>query len=202
MLLERQGSKPWRSFCVFLLGVAIAFCARYIFTHTFYIPSSSMEPTVSEGQRVWISPSAKQYKRGDIIVFKSSVDFDNGGTPSRSSSNAFLQWLGFEKRNNQYLKRIIGVGGDKISCDAIGKQMTLNGQVVSEPYLEPSKELCQSVFHVEVPSDHYWVEGDNRDHSSDSRSHLGSPGGGFIDQDDVIGQAQRIIFPLSQQKKL
>jgi signal peptidase I len=64
----------------------------------------------------------------------------------------------------------------------------LNGEPLDEPYLPPGTPASTDSFDVAVPDGRWWLMGDNRDVSEDSRAHLGSPGGGTVPTDVVIGR--------------
>jgi signal peptidase I len=64
-------------------------------------------------------------------------------------------------------------------------------------YLYPGNAPSEQRFDVVVPAGKLWVMGDHRAASSDSRAHLGDPGGGFVPEDRVIGRAFAVIWPFS-----
>lgn len=99
------------------------------------------------------------------------------------------------------MKRVIGVGGDRVQCcDAQGR-MTVNGSPLDEPYaVVPPGELRASGvdFDVDVPQGSLWVMGDNRYRSRDSRFHQDEPGEGFVAEDEVVGRAFVVASPLNR----
>ena len=97
-----------------------------------------------------------------------------------------------------YVKRVIGLPGDRVvCCDAAGR-LTVNGQQVAEPYLYPGDTPSDSKFSIEVPAGRLWLMGDHRSKSADSRSLLGAPGGGMVPLERVIGRPVQIIWPLDR----
>ena len=95
----------------------------------------------------------------------------------------------------EYLKRVIAVAGDRVSCCQAGK-VTVNGTPIEEPYV-PAAAADDLAFDVQVPPDRLWVMGDNRNRSSDSRAHIGDPGGGFVPTSRVQGTVEAVIWPPS-----
>jgi signal peptidase I len=95
---------------------------------------------------------------------------------------------------NDYVKRVIGLPGERIACcDAKGR-LTVNGFPLDEPYLGGGR-ASDTPFDIRVPPGRYWVMGDNRDDSGDSRSHLGDPGGGTVPRDNVVGRVVSVWWP-------
>jgi signal peptidase I len=93
------------------------------------------------------------------------------------------------------VKRVIGLPGDRvICCDAAGR-VTVNGKALTEPYIGENKP-SDLVFDVKVPADSYWVMGDNRPNSTDSRYHQDLPTGGFVPRSVVVGNAFIISWPI------
>ena len=192
-----------------LLGVALilALVVKTFFVQAFYIPSGSMEPTLIKNDRILVekvSYWAGDIDRGDVVVFD-----DPGGwlsdEQSSEPSNALQQGLeviGLYPSGGHLVKRVIGIGGDEVGYCSGATRVTVNGELINEPYLpgagegfevpENGKPGCTT---VQVPKDELWVMGDNRAHSADSRAHTGSDGGGSISVDEVVGKDWLIVWP-------
>ncbi len=76
--------------------------------------------------------------------------------------------------------------------------ITVNGAVLDEPYLAPGTAPSDVPFDVEVPDGAMFLLGDARADSADSRDHLGSPGGGMVPRERVVGEVSRIVWPLAR----
>ena len=192
-----------------LLGVALvlALIVKTFFVQAFYIPSGSMEPTLVENDRILVekvSYWAGDIDRGDVVVFD-----DPGGWLSDEQSseptNALqkgLELIGLYPSGGHLVKRVIGVGGDVVGYCSGATKVTVNGELIDEPYLpgggqgfetpRKSKPGCST---MSVPDDELWVMGDNRAHSADSRAHTGESGGGTISVDEVVGKDWLIVWP-------
>ncbi|MCK8436000.1 signal peptidase I [Streptomyces sp. D2-8] len=151
----------------------------------FQIPSGSMEQGLRIGDRVLVNKLAYRFgaapQRGDIVVFDGTGYFGHA----------------------DYVKRVVGVGGDHVVCCDREGSIQVNGRPVDESgFLYPGDSPSTVPFDVVVPGGTLFVLGDHRSHSSDSRDHLGSPGGGMIPVDDVIGRADGIIWPFGHATRL
>ena len=205
-------------------ALIIAVIIRSLIIQPFYIPSSSMEPTLLVGDRLFVTKYSYGYskhsfpfsppilkkrimfnspKRGDVVVFKTPAD-----------------------NRTDYIKRLIGLPGDKVQF--INHNLYLNSsEILKSKILNKSKIFCGSksieVYKFEeklpngkifytvylkdysyqnsdvfiVPKDHYFFLGDNRDCSKDSR-YLSSVG--YVHKDNLVGKAQFIFF--SSDKKV
>src|ERR1700744_1175736 len=174
----------------------------------FYIPSGSMQNTLEIGDRVLVNKLSFEFgtiHRGDIVVFSGDGTGDPGVSPP--STNFFSRFgqsvesmFGFAKGQNDFIKRVIGLPGDKVACcDAQGR-LTVNGVALNEKsYLYPGNPPSQQRFSVTVPADSLWVMGDHRDVSYDSRGHrYGFPRGGASPERALGGRAFIKIWPVSQ----
>lgn len=163
-----------------LIFLVINLLLTFIFAST-KIFGQSMEPNLSPGERV-LSWRFKNIRRGNIIIFKS---------PSNSKE--------------YYIKRVIGLPGDKITMK--NDQLYINQQKQKEPYLNVFKQLSpelnqqkltpnftlKKLLHTnQVPANSYFVMGDNRQISEDSRSY------GFIKRKDIIGVAFFKFWPIGR----
>jgi signal peptidase I len=157
-----------------LLGMAITRASGF---RSFEVPSESMERTIWRGDRIvadfWYYDS-RTPERDDVIVFKSKDTF--------------------------FVKRVIAVGGDTIS----GKDgfVSLNGQTLVEPFVEHRESHTTSLSNtfgpITVPRDKFFVMGDNRDVSLDSRY----PSFGLVDKSSILGKTLYIFASSRQGKKI
>jgi signal peptidase I len=173
----------------------------------FFIPSGSMQNTLNINDRVLINKLVYDFRgihRGDIVVFNGDGSWDPGPVPA--SSNVFSEFVdnlgsmfGFGHPGTIYVKRVIGLPGDRVvCCDARGR-ITVNGVPLAESsYLFPGDVPSQIRFDIVVRPGRLWVMGDHRDISDDSRGHLGDPGGGTVPESAVLGRVFVIIWPASR----
>ena len=131
------------------------------------IEGTSMEPTLSSGDVVLLTKTSN-FKRGDLC--------------------------GFTWNNKLLIKRVIGLPGDMIEIDTDGN-IYLNGEKMEEPYAE-QKALgeCDLEFPFQVPPEQYFVVGDMRENSIDSRNSLI----GCIPKDQIVGKVFFRIWPLNK----
>jgi signal peptidase I len=201
-----------------IYALIIALIIRSIIIQPFYIPSSSMEPNLLVGDRLFVSKFSYGYskhsfpfsppifkgrifssepKRGDVIVFKTPAD-----------------------NRTDYIKRLVGLPGDKIQF--INTNLYINNSEVLKSRISkndiifcgkkiidvftfeevlPNKKIHNTVYSKKytyedsdifiVPDDHFFFLGDNRDCSKDSR-YLSSVG--YVHKDNLVGKAQFIFF--------
>ena len=199
-------------------ALIIALIIRSLLIQPFYIPSSSMEPTLLVGDRLFVTKYSYGYskhsfpfsppilkkriffndpKRGDVVVFKTPVD-----------------------NRTDYIKRLIGLPGDKIQF--IDSNLYINNSEIIKSRISKNdkifcgnktidvytfqENLSNGKSHITVyskdfpfqnsdiftvPEDHYFFLGDNRDCSKDSR-FLTSVG--YVNKDNLVGKAQFIFF--------
>ena len=209
----RQASRrrSWWSDLPFLvlLTLVIAALIRTFLVQPFYIPSGSMENTLQRGDRVLVDKVSYRFgdiRRGDVVVFNGlnsftpEVQSQPAGNLLQRSLRAVAAAVGVAPPGEQdFIKRVIGIPGDRVRCCDSKGRVTVNGVGINErPYLYPGDAPSESTFDVKVPKGRLWVMGDHRSSSADSRSHLGDPGGGTVPEDKVIGRAFSVVWPPSR----
>ena len=204
---DKKESLPvWQeSLLLLAIALVLAIGIKFFFVQAFYIPSPSMEPMFIKNDRILVQKVSywgdKGPKRGDIVVFKDPgkwLDADETRTASNPITKT-LEAVGLYPSGGHLVKRVIGIGGDRVKCCDSKGRVTVNGQALDESSYLPKGTLpAEDTFDVRVPEDHLWVMGDNRGNSSDSRLHMGQPGGGFVDVDLVVGKVWALIWPLKR----
>lgn len=185
---------------VILYALVIAFLVKTFLLRGFYIPSGSMEQTLQVNDRVFINVAGSYFsepKRGDVIVFKDSQGWIPSTQKTSSPLKDALSFAGIlpDTSSNFLVKRVIGTPGDVVESDGNGK-IKVNGVEITEPYLYPGNPPSEVPFKVTVPAGKYFVMGDHRSNSADSRYHI-SDGTAFISKDDVQGNVFVVAWPLN-----
>jgi signal peptidase I len=204
----RRKRSFWREFPILVVvALLLAVIIKTYAIQAFFIPSGSMENTLEINDRVLVNKlvyDVRSIHRGDIVVFNGDGSWDPGTAPRDTNfvvkfAQGFASMFGFGHPGDILIKRVIGLPGDKVACcDAQGR-VTVNGVPLTEQtYLYPGDAPSEIRFNVVIPPGRLWVMGDHRLISDDSRNHLGSPGGGTIPENAVIGRAFVIIWPVSR----
>ena len=155
--------------CVLFLG---GFAWGAVLYEPFTVPTDSMQPTVNPGDRVLAQRiDGNQAHRGDVVVFQDPA------------------W-----GNVPLVKRVVGLGGDKVACCDKQGRLTVNGTPLDEPYLFGHGPASQVGFSVTVPSGQLFMLGDNRPVSEDSRVHLTDADHGSVPAGASVGTADCACF--------
>jgi signal peptidase I len=158
----------WTIVLVVALGVALGTRAYAI--QTFWIPSGSMSPTLQIDDRVIVNKLDGPVHRGDIVVFH-RVPADVGGPPI-------------------LVKRVIGLPGETIS--GTGDQVYINGKRLAEPWLPGLHGLCTdqngAITPTKIAANHYFVMGDCRGDSDDSRVW------GTVPSSNIVGKVVAVVW--------
>jgi len=192
-----------------LVLVLVAACAvvlvRALLVQSFVVPTASMEPTVAAGDRVIVSRVVRWFgevHRGDVVVFDGAGIFGPPTPEPRNGLAALGRGLasavGVPVGRQDYVKRVIGLPGDRVACCDDRGAVTVNGVALTEPYLAAGTAPSEASFDVQVPADKLWMMGDNRGDSADSRAHLGDHGGGMVPVDRVVGTVVAVWWPLDR----
>lgn len=185
-----------------LAAVALLLFSSYV-VQPFLIPSGSMEPTLKVGDRVLVNKLAYRFgaepERGDLVVFDGTGSFvreDPDANPVTGLLRGAAASLGLaEPADTDFVKRVVGVGGDHVvCCDARGR-VEVNDVPVDETYLYPGDAPSRAPFDIVVPGGALWMMGDHRSRSSDSRDRLGSPGGGMVPVERATGRVDWLGWP-------
>jgi signal peptidase I len=202
------------------LALGIALLIKAFLVQAFYIPSASMEPTLTQGDRVLVNKLSYRFgepERGDVVVFRDPYPDPcerpenetqagcNESVP-RKALNWFAEVFGLPTGDTRdFIKRIVALPGETIEltdgeiyvCDSPGcDPVDKNGNPKDGRHIDfpssseegPQKDDA-TVSAFVVPEDEYYVMGDNRANSSDSRSFHG------IDRKEIVGKAFVLIWP-------
>ncbi|MHC0428825.1 signal peptidase I [Streptomyces sp. O3] len=199
-----------------LIGVAalIALVLKTFLVQAFVIPSGSMEQTINIGDRVLVDKLTPWFgsrpQRGDVVVFKDPGDWLADESPGRRQDDPIgvkqakkaLAFIGLLPSDDEQdlIKRVVGVGGDRVTCCDDSGQVTVNGVALNEPYLK--QNAPPRTFDVTVPQGRLFVLGDHRDNSADSRFHLDEAFNGTVSEDGVVGTAKVIAWPVGHWRTL
>ncbi len=154
---------------VIVIALALAFFIKTFVAGNYWIPSESMVPTIEVNDKVIVTNFSYwvgEPQRGDVIVFKYPND-----------------------TKKDYIKRCIGLPGETVELK--DSKLYINGELVEEPYLPEGLEF-DDYGPITVPEGNYFMCGDNRNHSADSRSW------GFLPEELIIGKAQVIYWPFDR----
>lgn len=169
-----------------LLLAVLIFLAVHVSMQNFKVEGASMEPSLDNGEYLIVSRLA--YAEIDLSIFNWLPFFDAGdnpvhhlwGSPGRGDVIVFRAPTNV---NRDFIKRIIGVPGDVIEIDQEAAVVMVNGQAIDETYIRGETTCRSSCGPWIVPEGAYFVMGDNRANSTDSRQ------GWFVPEGNIIGKA-------------
>ncbi|MGW1431342.1 signal peptidase I [Streptomyces sp. NPDC002431] len=212
---RRRGSAAREIPLLALVAVLIALVLKTFLVQAFVIPSGSMEQTIRIGDRVLVDKLTPWFgsrpERGDVVVFRDPGGWlrKESGTKKESpvvvkQVKEVLTFIGLLPSDDEQdlIKRVVGVGGDTVKCCGKDGRITVNGVPLDEPYLYPGNPPSLIKFEVKVPEGRIFVMGDHRSDSADSRYHLDDPGHGTVSEEQVVGRAMVIAWPVGHWREL
>lgn len=203
------GARLWGAVKEVLIIVVVALlistAVKTWVARSFFIPSESMEDTLQVHDHIMVNQLPWSHpKRGDIVVFDDPGGWLGQDTVDEYKPNPILEFIGLVPADagHQLIKRVIGVGGDHVVCCNAQGRISVNGTPITETYLSSGTEPSTVSFDITVPADHYWVMGDNRSNSADSRFNVDSAGGPYVPAKAIVGQAFAINWPTGRMRWL
>jgi signal peptidase I len=184
------------------LSLIIATLVRIFLVQAFLIPSNSMQDTLQVGDRVLVSKLTTRFgeiNRGDVVVFSdpngwlTTVPQDDGGVGG--TIRRALTFVGVlpEDSEGHLIKRVVGIGGDTVLCCNDDGRLEVNGVAIDEsPYLRQGNEPSLTEFEVELGHGEYYLLGDHRSQSGDSRVH------GVVPEEAIVGRAFAVAWPVAR----
>lgn len=183
---QRRG--PGEVVLLVLLAVGLALVIQTFLIQAFFIPSGSMAPTLEIGDRVLVEKVTYRFRdprRGEIVVFRRPGAEWNEGIGGALRN--LLQGLGLAEPDAEIdlIKRIIGLPGETVAIrDGV---VQIDGAPLTEPY---ARVDTRDYGPVTVPGGQYFMLGDNRPNSDDSRFGIGT-----VPEENLIGRAFLILWP-------
>ncbi|MDD3640803.1 MAG: signal peptidase I [Atribacterota bacterium] len=165
---EKKVKSMWRELFETVVSAGIiAFIIITFIGQVTVVKGASMEDTLFNSERLICNKIVYRItepKHGEIVIFKPPID-----------------------QNHNYIKRVIAVEGDKVKI--VDGTVYLNGEQLEEDYIE--HRSYETMPEIIVPEDSYFVLGDNRSNSSDSRFW------GFVPEKNIIGRASVVFWPIT-----
>lgn len=167
-----------------IIAVILSLFVRTFLFEAFKIPTPSMENSLMVGDHIIV----------DKFALGPRLDFEGGILPMREIRRGEVIVFKFEREpEKDYVKRIVGLPGDEVKVE--DKILYVNGKPMSEPYVQhvdqaviPERDFLPP---VKVPADHFFVLGDNRDNSADSREW------GFVSRGQIRGRALFVYWSVA-----
>lgn len=189
---------------VVVVALALSALIRAFLLQAFYVPSASMDQTLRPGDRIIaskVTTNVSGVKRGEIVVFKDPGDWLPAQLPPpddwRTSVRRALTFIGVlpSDSGDDLVKRVIGVGGDRVACCDADGRIVVNGVPLNEDYIIGPTDQVR--FDVSVPEGGMFVMGDNRGDSRDSRYHL-DMNNGAVPVGNTVGRVVLVLWPFDR----
>ncbi|MET9511699.1 signal peptidase I [Streptomyces flavidovirens] len=209
---DSAGPRKPRSFwkelpLLIIIALMLALLIKTFLVQAFSIPSDSMQNTLQRGDRVLVDKLTPWFgsepERGEVVVFHDPGGWlENTAAPDPNVVQKFLSFIGLmpSAEEKDLIKRVIAVGGDTVECKKNGP-VKVNGKSLDEKsYIFPGDTPCndEPFGPLKVPEGRIWVMGDHRQNSLDSRYHQELPGHGTVANDEVVGRAIVVAWPVNR----
>jgi signal peptidase I len=178
------------------LAIGLALGIQALIVKPYQIPSESMEPTLEPHQRVLVNRLGYRFGDpaiGDVVVFHPPLGADQGNECGVEHPQAQpCPEPTDERSDTNFIKRIVAGPGDTLSIE--GGRPVVNGVKAEEDFIKPCAGLggCNFPESITIPPDHYFMMGDNRGRSDDSRYW------GPVPRDWIIGEAFFTYWPIDK----
>ena len=174
------------------IALGLALLIQAVLVKPYRIPSESMEPTLDVGQRVLVNRIGGRFGEpevGEVVVFHPPKGSESNQCGARQESGQACPRPTKGKSDVNFIKRVVAGPGDRLAIR--GGRVILNGKPQKERYVRPcgGGEACEFPTAITIPPDHYFMMGDNRGSSDDSRFW------GPVPKKWVIGDAFATYWP-------
>ena len=178
--------------------VVMVILIRFFIGEIRWIPSASMRPTLLEGDRIFVERFSRFFtepKRGDVMIFYPPQE-----ELKTDAMSVFRRLIGIKCTDIAYIKRVVGMPGDKFEVVEFPDghyQVYINDKPLKEPYIMSPDDYtpCTAEMYcgpMEIPEGQYFMMGDNRGNSQDSRYW------GLLPKERFIGKALFLFWPLNR----
>lgn len=167
-MAEEQKKKKGSWLIPIIAAVAVAFIVRSFIAAPYVVEGASMEPSLYNNDRILVNKTTTwigEFDRGDIVIIEG-------------------------EDNRHYVKRIIGLPGETVEIQE--GDLHIDGEQIEEPYVNDLEYYEEQIEETRVEEEAYYVMGDNRGNSLDSRNGLG-----HIEEEDIVGRSAVVFFPFS-----
>jgi len=195
--MRRKGSLLRELPILVVVALVVSLLIKTFLVQFFYIPSGSMENTLQIKDRVAVNKVpflSRNIARGDVVVFRDPagwlpemIDYSTNKYVAKLKTGLVAVGVLPNPAKQYLVKRVIGVGGDRIVCCDKAGLLTVNGKAITEPYIFAGNKPS--------PKGKFWVMGDHRGASADSRYHQDDINKGFIPLSRITGRVVAIIWP-------
>jgi signal peptidase I len=203
---RRERLPVWaETILLLVLALVVSALVKTFLVQMFFVPSGSMRPLFVDDDRILVQKisywGGGHVERGDVVVFDDPDGKWLGPESAQRLSpvQKALSEIGLYPTGGHLVKRVIGIGGDRVACCDKQGRVTVNGTPLNEKaYLPKGTKPSERQFDVKFPQGRLWVMGDNRGDSEDSRFHQDLPGHGTVPEKDVVGKVWAIVWPFGR----